>query len=96
MYVSEGYTHDDMGKAMTLYYTRLNNSKLMVQHIHLQTYITSEYNNLTAHLRELNEDLYNDFRIIIIFRLFLVVNDYPFHCTIPVEIKLTLISCLRV
>ena len=81
------------------YYTRLNDRSLMVQHIHWQTCITSEYNNLTAHLWELDEDLYDDFSIVVIFRLFLVVNDYPFHCTIPVQIKLTLISsvwvCMR-
>lgn len=96
MYGSEGYTHVDMGKAMTLYYTRLKERSLLVQHIHWHTCITSEYNNLTTHLRELDEDFYNDFSIVVIFRLFLVVNDYPFHCTIPVDIKLTLISSVRV
>lgn len=64
----------------------------MVKHIHLHTCITSEYKNLTTHLRELNKDLYDDFSIVVVFRLFLVVNDYPFHSTIPVEIKLTLIG----
>jgi hypothetical protein len=96
MYGAEGYTHGDTGKAMTLYYTRLNDRSLMVQHIHWQTCITSEYNNLTTHLWEFNEDLYDDFSIVVIFRLFLVVNDYPFHCTIPVEIKLTLINSVQV
>lgn len=99
MYGSEGYTHGDIGKAMTLYYTGLNDRSVMVQHIHWLTGITSEYNNRTAHLWELDEDLYDDFSIVVIFRLFLIVNDYPFHCTIPVEIKLTLISsvgaCMR-
>jgi len=85
-----------MGKAMILYYTRMYDRSLMVQHIQWQTHIISEYTNLTTHLRELDEDLYDDFSIVIIFRLLLVVNYYPFHCTVPVEIKLTLISSVQV